>query len=273
MRSKIVVKKFFRKSFFEQNIKESAKINSRAITSLIIALCSLIQTTAFAEEIVIAAIAANFSEPFKEISYLFSRKTKTKIDMVFSSSGKLYAQLVEGAPYNIFLSADEKMPEDLYRKGISEKPFIYANGEIVLWSSNKYLCGTGDWKTVLKMKKIRKIAIANAEVAPYGAASMIALKNTGNWGIAQDKLIFAQDISQAFQYAATQSVDAAFCAKSSALSEHGKAGCFLMIKEAPRVIQSACIIRNGKTYPAAAEFARFLVSPEAEGIKKKYGYR
>jgi len=120
---------------------------------------------------------------------------------------------------------------------------------------------------------VKKIAIANIETAPYGTASMMALKDAGLWDSLQGKFVFPQDIAQAFQYASTGSVDAGFCALSSALSQQGKAGCYLVVKEAPGVVQAACVLGRTGQRAAAGKFAAFLLSPEAETVKKKYGYK
>ena len=226
-----------------------------------------------ASEVITVAVAANFTEPLNETASLFNKKTGIQIKVISSSSGKLYAQIIAGAPYDLFLSADEKMPYELFIKNLSEKPFIYSSGEVVLWSNNKEFCSDGDWRHAINRQKIKKIAIANIDTAPYGTAAMFALKNAGEWDAIQSKLVFSQDILQAFQYAVTQSVDAAFCAKSSALSEHGKSGCFLYVKEAALVVQSACIIKRKKQNDAVKQLALFLISPDAEIIKKKYGYK
>jgi molybdate transport system substrate-binding protein len=249
------------------------RIKRLSIILLLISSFMLAGLTGEAREIITVAVAANFTEPLNEIASLFYKKTEIQINVISSSSGKLYAQIIEGAPYDLFLSADEKMPYELFSKDLSGKPFIYATGEVVLWSSNKEFCNSGDWRHAINRQKIKKIAIANIDTAPYGTAAMLALKNTGEWDAIQGKLVFSQNILQAFQYAASRSVDATFCAKSSALSDHGKSGCFLPVKEAPHVIQSACIIKRKGQHDAVKQFAFFLISPDAEMIKKKYGYK
>ena len=173
----------------------------------------------------------------------------------------------------MFLSGDEKRPEELYKKGISGKPFVYANGKVVLWTAHNDLCNAGDWKVVLLRSDVNKIAIANTETSPYGAASMKALKDSGLWGKLQGKFVFPQDISQAFQYALTGSVDAGFCAFSSALSQQGKAGCCLLMNEAPSIVQAACVLNRTTQKAAAERFAAFLLTEEADKVMKKYGYK
>ncbi|MGO9147782.1 MAG: molybdate ABC transporter substrate-binding protein [Desulfomonilia bacterium] len=245
------------------------------IRSIIFVFCIIwsFASTASAQDRIMVAVAANFIEPFKEIAVLFETNTHIRSEPTFSSTGKLFAQISEGAPYDVFLSADEKRPAELYQKGLSGKPIVYATGEVVLWTVRKDLCSTGDWKAILVKSDVKKIAIANIETAPYGTASMNALKDVGLWDSLQGKFVFPQDIAQAFQYASTGSVDAGFCALSSALSQQGKAGCYLVVKEAPGVVQAACVLGRTGQKAAAEKFAAFLLSPEADHVKKKYGYK
>lgn len=228
---------------------------------------------ASAQDNITVAVAANFIEPFNELAVLFETNTHIRAEPTFSSTGKLFAQIIQGAPYDVFLSADEKRPQELYQKGLSGKPVVYAKGEVVLWTARKELCDAGDWKIVLARGDVKRIAIANTETAPYGAASMKALKDAGLWDSLQGKFVFPQDIAQAFQYASTGSVDAGFCALSSALSQQGKAGCYLVVKEAPVIIQAACVLGRTGQKGSAEKFAAFLLSPEADKVKKKYGYK
>ena len=236
-------------------------------------IMSLVPLAAFAQERITAAVAANFIEPFGEIARAFEKGTRIQVEPVFSSTGKLYAQISEGAPFDVFLSADRKRPEELFRKGLSGRPFVYANGVVVLWTTRKDLCGAGDWRAVIARTDVKKISIANTETAPYGAASMAALQAAGLWEGSRTKLVFPQDIAQSFQYAFTGSVDAGFCALSSALSAQGARGCYLVVNEAPPVVQAACVLNGTQQKTAAEKFAAFLGSPEAKTVKKRYGYR
>jgi molybdate transport system substrate-binding protein len=228
---------------------------------------------ALARDEIRVAVAANFITPFKEISTMFEAKTGIHVEPVFSSTGKLYAQIIEGAPYDVFLSADEKRPHELNQKGLSGKPFVYVKGEVVLWTAKSALCRENDWKAVVTGAGTKKIAIASTETAPYGTAAMIALKEAKVWESIQGKLVFPQDVAQSFQYAFTGSVDAGFCALSSALSEQGKTGCYLAVKEAPEIVQAACVLNRSARKYAAEKFAAFLLSREADAVKGKYGYK
>jgi molybdate transport system substrate-binding protein len=244
-------------------------------------LCTLLLAgPVLAKEKINVAVAANFITAFQDISRSFEVKTGIPVEATYSSTGQLYAQIVNGAPYDLFLSADEERPALLYREGRAEHPFVYAEGQVVLWTIRKDLCGHKNWREVMATPVLKKIAVANPKTAPYGAASMTALKNANILENVQEKLVFAQNIAQVFQYAATGSVDAGFCALSSALSEEGRKGCFFSVDEAPPIVQSACLLKaklnvykRTTRQKAAGEFIRFLSSPEATAIKKKYGYR
>lgn len=227
----------------------------------------------FAEEKISVAVAANFISTFKEIAADFEVKTKIKVEDTFSSTGNLYSQIINGAPYDLFLSADEERPVKLNKDGLADAPFIYARGQTILWSANKDFCKAKKWQDALKNEQIKKLAIANTQIAPYGAAAKKALEKVGMWDGLQDKLVVAQTIAQSFQYASMSAVDAAFCAMSASVSEQGKKGCFFIINEAPEIIQSACILKRTTNRPAVEKFVEYLGSPEAKEIKVKYGYR
>jgi molybdate transport system substrate-binding protein len=229
--------------------------------------------SALAQEKISVAVAANYISAFKEIAADFEAKTKIKVEGTFSSTGNLYSQIVNGAPYDLFLSADEERPAKLNKDGVADAPFIYAQGQAVLWSANKDFCKTKTWQDALKKESVKKIAIANIKTAPYGAAAKEALEKSGMWDVLQSKLVYAETIAQSFQYANTSAVDAGFCAMSATASPEGKKGCFFVINEAPDIIQSACVLKRTTNRAAVDKFAEFLASPAAKEIKIKYGYR
>jgi molybdate transport system substrate-binding protein len=221
-----------------------------------------------------AGVAANFIVPFGEIAVLFEKETGIHVEPVFASSGKLYAQIISGAPYDVFLSADEDRPSKLFKDGAVQKPFVYAKGQVVLWSADKKFCSSyKDWVMAIRSGNIKKIAIANPETAPYGAAAMTALKSAGLDETLKEKFVFPQDIGQAFQYASTGSVDAGFCALSSAMTEEGKKGCYFIMEQAPQVVQAACVLMKCPNQKSAEKFAEFLLTPQAISVKVKYGYK
>lgn len=207
-----------------------------------------------------AAVAANFMLPFKEIAAAFESETKIKVEGTFSSTGNLYAQTLGGAPYDVFLSADEKTPGKLHEQGLSEKPFVYATGRAILWGEGK-ACGAKDWKEALRRKGIRKIGLANSSTAPYGTAAEAALKKSGLWNEVSGRLVIAQNAGQAFQYAVTGGTDMSFCALSSALSERGLKGCYYRVEEAPPTKQSACLIKGAPGRKRLHAFSNSSIPP------------
>ncbi|MBN2438952.1 MAG: molybdate ABC transporter substrate-binding protein [Deltaproteobacteria bacterium] len=219
------------------------------------------------------AVAANFIQAAKELTADFEKQSGIKVEATFSSSGNLYAQIANGAPYDLFLSADEERPDRLFKEGAAEKPFVYARSRVVLWSARKEFCKPADWRLAVADQGVRRIAIANPETAPYGTAVRTALQKAALWESGEGKRVVAQTIAQAFQYASTEAVDGAFCAFSSVLSEPGRKGCHYEVPEAPEIIQSACILKQTKNRAGAERFAAFLLSAPAVAVKEKYGYR
>jgi len=230
-------------------------------------------THLFSAEKLTIGVAANFILPFKVLAQAFAQKYSIAADATFTSSGNLYSQIIHGAPYDLFLSADKESPNKLFQNGLAEKPFIYAKGKVVLWGLHKDLCRAGSWKDALMLPSLKRISIANPQTAPYGSASVIAIQAAGLWPVVENRLVFAQTVAQAFQYAHTGTVSAGFCAYSSVLSEEGSKGCSLLIDQAPDILQAACILKRTQIRNAAGAFAAFLISPEAVGIIKKYGYQ
>jgi len=247
----------------------------RARWSPIVAVLLMAASSALAADRKITlGAAANFMAPLVEIADLFEARTGIRAERVFTSTGGLYAQIVNGAPYDVFLSADEERPGKLFKKGLAKRPFVYARGSVVLWAPDRRFCaGSKDWIQALKSAGVKKVAVANPETAPYGAAAMAALKAAGLLDLLEGNIVFPQDIGQAFQYASARSVDAAFCAMSSALSEEGKKGCCLPVAQAPVVVQAACVLCGSADIDAAERFAEFLLSPAAVQVNERYGYR
>ena len=251
----------------------SERIGKINIIYLIMGCCLLWRAPSLAEEKLTIGVAANFMLPFEEISGQFEKEFKIRINATYTSTGSLYAQIKNGAPYDLFLAADESTPQRLLQEGLAAKPFVYARGKAVLWTANKQICAAPDWQKALKMPEVKKISIAKPETAPYGAAAMTALAAVGMEDLVKDRLVFAQDVVQSFQYAHTESVDMAFCALSSALSKEGAKGCYFKVDQAPLIIQKACVVIGSKNKVTAEDFARFLCSPQARAIIKQYGYQ
>ena len=238
-----------------------------------IAFIVLMPNSVQAQQKISAAVVAGLIQPFQEIAAAFEQETGIKIEATFSSAGRFYAQILNGAPYDIFISADVERPRLLYGKALCSKPFAFATGEVVLWSSKKDFCMADDWRDALRQSKIKKIALANPQVAVYGASAQKALVEAGLWEDIEPKLVTTQDLAQVFQYAAMEAVDAGFCNLGQASSEKGRKGCYYSMKEAPVVVHSACVLTGARNRELTERFAAFLSSPEAREIKRKYGYK
>lgn len=270
------------KSMFIETVAEGALHRAlghssglRAVVGVSLLLATLLwwPASGTAAEGLRIAVAANFLQAAKQLTADFEKQSGIRVEATFASSGSLYAQIVNGAPYDLFLSADEERPARLHKEGNADKPFVYARGRVILWSARKDFCRAGDWRQALADPSVRRIAIANPETAPYGTAARAALQKAALWDSGQEKRVIAQDIAQAFQYASTEAVDGAFCAFSSVVSEPGRKGCHYEVPEAPEIIQSACIVKQTKDRAAAERFAAFLLSAPAAAVKAKQGYR
>jgi molybdate transport system substrate-binding protein len=252
--------------------RKTSPLSHRILGICAVVLIALCPAVSHAADGLKAAVAANFMVPFKEIAAAFEEQTKIKVEATYSSTGSLYGQIVNGAPYDVFLSADEETPRSLSEKGVSEKPFLYATGRVVLWGAGKEICGAKNWKEALKRNGVKKIAIANPVTAPYGATAETALKKSGLWKEMSDRMVIAQNVGQSFQYAVAGGTDGSFCALSAALSEPGARGCYYLIDEAPPIRQAACLLNRTARKNDASRLLMFLNSPKAAEIKKRYGY-
>ncbi len=249
----------------------------RRASGLVVMICVVVLMgtpgAVLAQEKIRAAVVAGLITPFQEMASAFERETGIAIEATFSSAGKFYAQILNGAPYDIFICADEERPDLLYGKALCAKPFVFATGEVVLWSSQKDFCQAANWRDALRQKKIKKIALANPNVAVYGASAKKALMEAGLWEGIEPKLVTPQDLAQVFQYATMGAVDAGFCNMGQASSDNGRRGCYYPLKEAPAVIHSACVLTGARNRELTQRFAAYLSSPAARDIKRKYGYK
>jgi len=220
------------------------------------------------------AVAANFAPAMEEITRLFTRKTDIPVQVTVSSSGRLYAQIRNGAPFDLFFSADRKRPKLLFEEGRCEQPVVYVKGLAVLWSRNAALCKeAGNWQSAVNGLRLKKIGMANPELAPYGTSAKEALLEEKLWNLIQDHLVFGANVAQAFQYAATGATEASFIALSLAHTPAGEKGCFLPIPEAEPVAQGACLVRASGNREAAEKFLSFMASDETTTVLLRYGYQ
>lgn len=221
------------------------------------------------------AVAANAQFVSIKLKEEFKRETGIDADITVSSSGKLTAQIEQGAPFDVFMSADMKYPQELADKGLTnEQPKIYAYGTLVMWSLQKRNLSKG-LATILNAG-IQKIAVANPKLAPYGEATIAALTKQNLLSKAEPKIVYGESISQVNQYLLSGAVDMAFTAKSVVLDTamSGKGNWVEIDKKLYNPIaQGVVIIKGSANAEAAKKFYTFLLGKKAKAIFTKYGYR
>ena len=190
------------------------------LRQFILSLFLLLAQSAFAQQTTVA-VAANMKEAFSEINLAFKAAGNRDIRIVYGSSGNFAAQIMNGAPFNLFISADEQFPLELYNKGKTVGDgVIYATGRLAIITKHSGALQLSDSKTELSraISKANKIAIAKPQLAPYGRAAVEYLKAEGLWDIAKDKLIYADNVGIASMYVVTGAADLGFTALSLARS-------------------------------------------------------
>ncbi|PHR55879.1 MAG: molybdate ABC transporter substrate-binding protein [Arcobacter sp.] len=236
----------------------------------------LLSVSLFAERITIA-VAANVSYAINELKAEFEKHNpQIKVRIVFGSSGKLTAQIRNGAPYGVFMSANMKYPEALFKDGLAvKKPTVYTEGTLALFSLKPRDFSQGI--LLLKDKNIRRIAIANPKTAPYGTAAMQAIKSAGLYQDIESKLVYGESISQTLSYAFT-ATDIGLIAKASMYSEKMKdyKENIHWISLDPSLYtiinQGIVLLKYSENIESYKAFYNFILSTEAKQIFKKYGY-
>lgn len=244
-------------------------------------LCFFLAAKCTAESINIA-VASNALAAIKTISTEFEKQTGHHVIISTGSTGKLYAQIMNGAPFDMFLAANEREPTKLEQSGVTvpESRFTYALGRLIMWSGDKALLKRQDMPdtiaTVLSSKAVTRIAIANPKIAPYGLAAQQMLQNLGLWDVLQGKIIRGENVSQTYQFAMTNNAQIAFIAKAQLrgepMSEHGS---FWVVPESyySPIRQQAVLLQRSQQIDVARLFANYLRSKNAiDVLKQQYGY-
>ncbi|HLT51090.1 MAG TPA: molybdate ABC transporter substrate-binding protein [Arenibacter sp.] len=228
---------------------------------------------ALSEKIVIA-VAANMQVPMEVIAKKFTEKHGVSCELIIGSSGKLTAQIVEGAPYDIFVAANMKYPETVFFEGRAlGNPRVYAHGKLVLWSMST---NTPISISTLTEPHIRHIAVANPKTAPYGVAALEVLHHYGLFDAVENKLVYGESIAQTDQFITSEAAQIGFTAMSTVLSPQMKGkGSWIEIDADRYMPISQGVIKlkrertNGKE---VQELYDFLFSGEAKEILKDFGY-
>ena len=225
------------------------------------------------------AVASNFKYTLQQLAADFKLKTSHELIISSASSGKLFVQIKHGAPYDVYLSADEQRVDLLISQGLanSNSAYVYALGRLIFVSNSSV---TDDCKSVLSSNRIRHLAIANPAIAPYGFAAKQVLQNIKLWPQLQSRLVMAENVSQTFQFVSTKAADAGFVSRS--LLKMAK-------KKMPDKIEYACVwnvpvdlhspikqkmvvLDKAKNKLAVYAFSRFMQSQSAQEIITNAGY-
>lgn len=222
------------------------------------------------------AVAANVKYAFDDLASAFGKETGLAVKSVVASSGKIAAQVKNGAPYDVFLSADTEYPEALHKQGYAAAPpEIYAFGVLVLWTRKEMNLDKG--LAVLADPAVTKVAVANPRLAPYGREAIKALDYYKLRGAVEPKLVYGESIAQVNQYVDIGTADIGFTAKSIVVaSETAGRGKWVEVpaESYEPIAQSAVILKHGTdaNAEAARSFFAFLLSPAARAVFRKYGY-
>lgn len=228
-----------------------------------------------AEEVQVA-VAANFTAPMKVIVAEFEKATGHKVQLSFGATGKFYAQIRNGAPFQVFLSADAETPAKLEQEGLAvpDSRFTYAVGTLVLWSARPDFV---DAKAeILSRATFAHLALANPKLAPYGAAAMETLDKLGLTSTVQAKLVTGENIAQTYQFVMSGNAELGFVALSQVMKDGRIAAgsAWIVPAEMHRSIrQDAVILASGRDSAAANALLRFLRTPATVAIIRSYGYR
>ena len=217
------------------------------------------------------AVAANFTEAAKEIAAAFKQKTGHEAVLSFGSSGQLYTQITQAAPFQIMLSADDERPKKLVADGLGlpESVFTYAVGKLVLWSRNADLVKGED---TLKHARFTKIAIANPKAAPYGAAAVETLKALKLYETLEPKIVQGSNIGQTFQFIDSGNAELGFVALSQLAGQSAGSRWLVPQNLYTPIRQDAVLLKKAGDNEAATAFMTFLKGPEARSIIEKFGY-
>ena len=223
-----------------------------------------------ADEVRVAA-AANFAFAAREIGELFEEASGHEALLSLGSSGQLYAQIAQGAPFDVFLAADRTYPRRAVRDGlaVADSAFTYATGRLVLFSADPDLV---DGRAGLEEREFRRLAIAHPELAPYGAAAVEVLEALGLADRLQARLVRGNNVAQTYQFVATGNAELGFVALAQVIG-HQRGSRWIVPSELHSPIaQDAVLLRRGASREAASAFLAFLRSDAAAAVLVRYGY-
>jgi molybdate transport system substrate-binding protein len=249
----------------------TSMIRRLIITAFLSVWVAAAATPVLAEEITVA-VAANFTEPAKEIAAAFEKATGDKVTLSFGSSGQFYTQIASGAPFEVFLSADADRPTKAEQAGlaVAGTRFTYAVGRLVLWSPTAGL--VDDHGVVLKSGGFSKLSIADPAAAPYGLAAIQTLKTLGLYDQVKPKIVQGSSIAQAFEFVKTGNAELGFVALSQVIAEPGGSRWLVPEGDHEPITQQAVLLKPGADSVGARSFLTFLKGGQAKAIIRRFGY-
>jgi molybdate transport system substrate-binding protein len=268
-------------NFLHHGLNRLALIRQQLLSLLLPVLAALtspaIPLPAMAGEVTVA-VAANFTAAAGEIAAAFEKSSGHRARLSFGSTGQIYAQIANGAPFEVFLAADAARPEKAEKQGyaVSGSRFTYATGALVLFSARSGLFDDG--VSYLEQGDYKRLAIANPATAPYGLAAQQVLEKLSLWNDIEHKLVRGNSIAQTWQFVATGNAEAGFVAlsqlKSAQASGENTTGSYWLVPAGyhSAIEQQAVLLNRGKDAPAAIAFVDFLKSADAAAIIARYGY-
>ena len=220
------------------------------------------------------AVAANFTGTAEEIAEAFREETGHDAVLSFGSTGRLYAQVIHGAPFDVFLAADQARPDLAIAEGyaVEGSAFVYALGALVLYSTDPELVDP-EGAVLFHPERFGKLAIANPRTAPYGAAAVEAMTALKVYDQLSDRLVEGENITQAFQFVATGNAALGFVALSQVIDRPGGSRYEVPIDLYRPIAQGAVLLNKGAKNPAAEAFMNFLKGDVARRIVENHGYR
>lgn len=244
----------------------------KRLASLVAVL--IVVGTAHAGEVQVA-VAANFAGPMEKLAEQFQRDTGHKAVVASGATGKFYAQIRNGAPFEVLLAADDDTPARLETKGqvVAGSRFTYATGRLVLWSAREGVVDAGG--NVLKTGSYKHLAIANPKTAPYGAAAVATLRKLGLYESVQPRIVQGENIAQAWQFASTGNAELGFVAQAQVWRD-GKftsgSGWIVPASMHEPIRQDAALLAKGAGNPAARALLQYLRTDKAKALIRSFGY-
>jgi molybdate transport system substrate-binding protein len=246
------------------------------LATLLVCLCVSMPVRAGAGEITVAA-AADLTFAFKDVAARFQKETGNSVKLSYGSSGNFFSQIKNGAPYDMFFSADVDYPRKLEAAGLTQPGTLYeyAAGKIVIWVPSRSPLDINSGLKVLLDRGIHKIAIANPQHAPYGRAAVAAMTHEGIYERVRPKLVLGENISQTAQFVQSGNADIAILALSLAVAPAMKdKGRYFEIPagDYPPIIQAVVILKAAHDQAAAEQLLKFLKEPAGVALMEQYGF-